>query len=177
MKQSFLALSILFAIAGCSTAQPPATASIPDKLLPSSSERLVASFPARGWQIYECRSDKADAKLAKWAFVAPEAELVDDRGAHAAKHYAGPHWEAPDGSKIRGTVVASANATEPGAIPWLLLRATSVGPAGAFSGVTSVQRVNTHGGEMPAAAGCTPESVGKQMRVKYTADYVMFRAR
>ena len=77
------------------------------------------------------------------------------------KHYAGPHWESTDGSKILGTVKERANAPTSDAIPWLLLAAKSVGPDGSFSKVTSIQRVNTAGGVAPAT-GCSQATPGSR---------------
>lgn len=54
------------------------------------------------------------------------------------------------------------------------MTAQSVGPAGAFSRVTSVQRVNTVGGVAPAPAACTQATLGRSARVAYSADYVLF---
>jgi hypothetical protein len=129
--------------------------------------------PAKGVQIYECRVKKEQAGAYEWAFVAPEADLFDERGNRIGKHYAGPHWEAADGSKIMGVVKERADARSPDAIPWLLLAAKSVGPAGSFSRVTSIQRVNTEGGAAPKE-GCSQAAVGTTTRVGYTADYYFF---
>ena len=69
-----------------------------------------------------------------------------------------------------------ADATEAGAIPWLLLTAKSVGPDGTLSKITSVQRVHTAGGVAPKS-GCSSATAGTQVRVDYTADYYFFAAR
>jgi hypothetical protein len=156
-------------LAACASAPPGAPA--PAALVPAG-ERLVGQVAARGVQIYECRAKK-DSPGTEWAFVAPEADLVDMQGKPAGKHYAGPHWEANDGSKIVGTVKARADATQAGAIPWLLLSAKSVGGEGAFSKVTSVQRIHTVGGAAPSS-GCDAAALGKSVRVPYTADYLWF---
>ena len=131
---------------------------------------------ARGVQIYECRAKKDDPAASEWAFVAPEAELLDGTGKVIGKHYAGPHWEAADGSKIVGAVKSRADAPQAGAIPWLLLTTKSVGSNGAFSKVTSIQRVSTVGGVAPAES-CSNALLGKTARVAYAADYVMFAAK
>jgi Protein of unknown function (DUF3455) len=123
--------------------------------------------PAKGVQIYECRASE-------WVFVAPEAELFDTAGKKIGRHYAGPHWESVDGSRIVGIVKERTAAPAPGAIPWLLLGAKSVGREGAFSKVTSIQRVATAGGVAPAG-GCS--QTGIQARVGYTADYYFFTVR
>lgn len=157
------AVGLLLAIlaAGCASTVP-----VPDDLKPGTHETLALIAPAKGVQIYECRGGK-------WAFVAPQAELFDRSGKKIGTHYAGPHWEAADGSKIAGVVKARADAPAPGAIPWLLLAAKSVGTEGAFSRVTSIQRVATVGGVAPANA-CPKD--GAQARVAYTADYYFFIA-
>ena len=151
----------LLALAGCAGVQ------VPDSLKPGANETLAQVVPAKGVQIYECRDGK-------WTFVAPEAALFDRSGKKIGTHYAGPHWEAADGSKIVGAVKARADAPQAGSIPWLLLGAKSVGPQGAFSGVTSIQRVATTGGAAPAGQ-CA--QAGARTRVDYTADYYFFTAR
>jgi hypothetical protein len=108
--------------------------------------------------------------------VAPEADLFDARGHRTGRHYAGPHWESTDGSKILGTVKERADAPVADAIPWLLLAAKSVGPEGSFSKITSIQRVNTVGGVAPRA-GCSQATAGAPARINYTADYYFFTAR
>jgi hypothetical protein len=140
------------------------------------TESLSMIVRAKGVQIYECRAKKDQAGGYEWAFVAPEADLFDARGHKVGRHYAGPHWESTDGSKILGTVKERAEASTNDAIPWLLLSAKSVGPDGSFSTVTSVQRVNTAGGVAPAA-GCSQAVAGTPSRINYTADYYFFTAR
>jgi hypothetical protein len=140
---------------------------VPDNLKPAANESLAQVVPAKGVQIYECREQK-------WVFVAPQADLFDRAGKKIGTHYAGPHWEAADGSKVVGAVKARADAPQAGSIPWLLLGAKSVGPQGAFSGVTSIQRVATTGGTAPAGQ-CA--QAGARARVDYTAEYYFFTAR
>ena len=65
---------------------------------------------ADGVQIYECRK-AADASFPAWVFVAPDAKLVDAGGMPMGHHYAGPTWEAPDGSKVVGVVKAKGGCT------------------------------------------------------------------
>ena len=148
-------------------------AQIPPALMPVGEAKLVERISARGVQVYECRADTAAPAGAQWVFVAPQADLFDTQGASRGTHYAGPHWEAADGSKIVGKLEARADAPQAGAIPWLLLSARSVGGAGRFAGVTSVQRVNTAGGLAPQRR-CDTGSVGTVDRVPYTADYLLY---
>jgi len=149
---------------------------VPDKLKPAADESLVRVVPAKGVQVYECRARRDQAGEYEWAFVAPEADLFDARGNRIGRHYAGPHWEAADGSKISGTVKERADAPVADAIPWLLLIASSVGPEGSFSKVTSIQRVNTVGGVAPRG-GCSQSTAGAPARISYTADYYFFAVR
>jgi len=167
------AFTLILLVGAC--AGPTSTISVPDTLKPAMTESLSMIMRAKGVQIYECRAKKDQAGAYEWAFVAPEADLFDERGNKTGKHYAGPHWESTDGSKILGSVKERADAPT-GAIPWLLLSAKSVGPDGAFSKVTSIQRVNTVGGVAPAA-GCSQAVAGTSARINYTADYYFFTAR
>jgi len=160
-------------LAACAS---PAPVAVPDTLKPGANEALAMIVPAKGVQIYECRARK-DASLGhEWAFVAPEAELFDAKGKVIGRHGAGPYWLATDGSRIVGSLKQRADAPVAGAIPWLLIGAKSNGTEGAFSQVTSIQRVNTVGGVAPATP-CTADSAGKSARVDYTADYYFFTNR
>ena len=169
------ALAAATLVAAC--AAPPAapTLAIPDRLQPPATESFALVTAARGVQIYACRA-KGDGSGHEWAFVAPEADLYDTRGQRIGRHFAGPRWESNDGSRIVGTTRERAEAPAPGAIPWLLLDAKPEGATGAFSGYTSVQRVNTVGGAAPTA-GCDASAVGATARVDYLADYRFFARR
>jgi hypothetical protein len=157
---------VLTACAGVSTfSEPPA-------LQPAAGERLLLTVAARGVQIYECRS--SGGATPAWTLSAPDADLFDAAGQRIGSHGAGPHWLANDGSRLVGSLKARADAPSPTAIPWLLLNVRDVGPAGRFSGVTSIQRVNTAGGNAPAS-GCDATALGRSVRIPYTADYRLFR--
>lgn len=170
MKLRLASLLALFA-AGCAT---PAAPPVPEALRPAANESLITTLRARGVQIYECRAKKDDPQAFEWAFVAPEADLFEANGKRVGKHYAGPHWEAFDGSKVVGKVKTRADAPRAGAIPWLLLSTQSDGPAGAFANVSSIQRLNTVGGVAPAGDTCTRDAAGRTARIEYTADYALF---
>jgi hypothetical protein len=162
-------IAAMLVLGGCAV---PSMNEVPASLQPGSAESLAMVVPARGVQIYECRARK-DGAGHEWAFVAPDAELFDSHGRRIGTHFAGPSWEANDGSRVKATLKARADAPNAGAIPWLLLEAKSEGRDGSFSRVTSIQRVNTAGGIAPAN-GCGPDTLGKSMRVPYTADYFFF---
>jgi Protein of unknown function (DUF3455) len=118
MWRRSLAVFLPLLVAACASAQAPAApVSVPDKLRPPANESLAMIVPAKGVQIYECRMKKDQAGAYEWAFVAPEADLFDRHGTRIGRHYAGPHWEATDGSKIVGTVKERADAASPNANP------------------------------------------------------------
>jgi hypothetical protein len=166
-------LLALFA-AGCASALASrSTAQVPDKLKPGANESLAMIAHAKGVQIYECRARKDQAGDYEWAFVAPEADLFDAGGNRIGRHYAGPHWESTDCSKLLGALKERAEAPAADAIPWLLLTTKSDGPEGSFSKVTSIQRVSTVGGVAPKA-GCSQAAAGTPARINYTADYYFF---
>ena len=161
-------------VAACASRQPSTSmVMVPDNLKPGANESLVMIVSAKGVQVYECRARKDQAGGYEWAFVAPEADLFNPRGNRIGRHYAGPHWESADGSKILGTVKERTDAPVADAIPWLLLAAKSVGSEGSFSKVTSIQRVSTVGGVAPKA-GCSQAAAGTPARIDYTADYYFF---
>jgi hypothetical protein len=164
--QKIVSISLAALVAGC--ASSPAH----DSLNPGAGEKLALVVAAKGDQIYECRAGKSAAL--EWAFVAPEAVLFDITGKKIGKHYAGPHWESDDGSKIIGAVKQRADGASAKDIPLLLLGTKSVGGKGGFSAVTSIQRLKTVGGVAPSG-GCT--LAGQKARVPYTADYYFFTAR
>ena len=141
---------------------------IPAELAPPQEHPLVGKYAAKGVQIYVC---SAEGVANEWEFKAPEAELTDAQGRPFAKHYAGPTWEALDGSKIVGKVLAHEPAPKVGAIPWLLLSTDSSG-SGVLAGVRFAQRVNTSGGVGPTGACPT---AGTERRVEYMADYIFYK--
>jgi hypothetical protein len=172
LKLTFFLLMLF--VAGCASAPVPrSTAQVPDKLKPGANESLAMIAHAKGVQIYECRASKDQPGNYDWAFVAPEADLFDAGGNRIGRHYAGPHWESTDGSKLLGALKERAEAPAADAIPWLLLTTKSDGPEGSFNKVTSIQRVNTVGGMAPKA-GCSQAAAGTPARINYTADYYFF---
>lgn len=172
MNRNYIFPLVLAALATGCAVQHAAT-QVPATLQPAANERLLMTVPAVGVQIYECRAAKDKAGQYEWAFIAPEADLFDRAGAKIGRHYAGPHWEATDGSRVVGSVSERAAAPSADAIPWLLLAAKSAGPDGAFGKVSSIQRLNTVGGNAPKS-GCAQATAGASARVPYSADYVLF---
>ena len=146
--------------------QVPAALAVPD------GNKLAFLYDAVGVQIYGC---DATATGYAWVFRAPEAKLYSHHGKLAGTHYAGPTWQANDGSTVVASKIADYGA-DPSAIPWLLLGAVSHAGQGRMSDVTFIQRLETVGGKAPAA-GCDASHVGETTRVDYTATYYFYEAR
>jgi len=143
---------------------------VPTALAVPAGAKVVARFHATGAQVYACTSAGGQYS---WVLARPDATLVDASGAVAGTHGAGPSWKSKDGSSVVGKKLAQAAAPDAGAVPWLLLGATSTTGAGQFTGVTFVQRVATKGGVAPAT-GCDATHVGAEVRASYSADYYFY---
>jgi Protein of unknown function (DUF3455) len=165
--------SMCLALTGCVSTPP---ADIPAALKEPAGEVLVKELHAKGVQVYACKPAKNDPAHFAWVFVQPEADLFSASGGKAGKHYAGPTWEANDGSRVIGEVIASVNSPQPGAIAWLLLSAKAHYGQGKFEHVNSIQRLHTVGGAAPAA-GCSQAQAGQELRASYSADYLFYAAR
>jgi uncharacterized protein (DUF2147 family) len=136
---------------------------------------LVLSAHGVGVQIYVCAAAKEEPTRYSWTLKAPEADLQDPTGKSLGRHYAGPTWEADDGSKVVGELVTSQAAPQATAIPWLLLRAKSTSGAGIFGHIVSIQRLHTDGGKAPAG-GCDGTLAATETRVPYSAEYRFYAA-
>lgn len=150
----------------------PATAQLPSvpaaEIKAKAGETEVMTVGATGVQVYECRAG-ADGRLA-WAFKEPRADLTQG-GKVIGRHYAGPHWELPDGSVVKAAPVARADAPAAGDIPWLRLDVVESRGSGRLTGTKVVLRTNTKGG---THAGPCSEA-GKLHEQPYTSDYVFLR--
>jgi Protein of unknown function (DUF3455) len=145
-----LILATAFPVDGALAQMPPAIA--------APGEDIVATFLAEGAQIYEC-------------FREPIATLLlDDKT--VGRHYAGPTWEHGDGSAVTGKAVGNAPGATVNDIPWLKLDVVNRRGSGTLADVTTVQRINSHGG---AAQGACDQA-GAFRSVPYSADYVFLSA-
>lgn len=143
---------------------------VPKELQPPANEQLLLQVHAKGVQIYACKEDGGQFS---WALKAPDAQLFNKSGKPFGKHFAGPSWEANDGSRVTGKAIANVPSPDPPSIPWLLVTVVSRSGEGALSHVTSIQRVNTKGGNAPTK-GCEHLSAGSEFRAIYPADYKFF---
>jgi hypothetical protein len=125
----------------------------------------------RGVQIYTC---SAGAAGFGWTLKAPEARLLDAAGQVAGHHFAGPTWQAADGSKVVGAPLVASLAPDAGAVPWLVLHVTEHEGSGRFADVTYITRTRTKGGD-PPAGGCDAAHAGAEVRVPYSATYTFFK--
>lgn len=175
LVRTLATLGVAAALSACSTV--PMTAAIDNSALPEpvrvpAGQKVRLVTTGVGEITYECREKANMAGAFEWAFVAPVATLYGADRRSLGKYYAGPTWEASDGSKITGKQVAIAPAA-PGSIPMQLVKADPAMGAGAMNGVSYIQRLNTKGGVAPAAT-CDAGGKGRRQQVAYEADYVFY---
>jgi len=146
-------------------------AETPAVLAPPADQSLAFVLDATGVQQYVCNATSTGAA---WTLVAPVADLLEN-GFVAGKHYAGPTWEANDGSTVIGARAQGAT-IDATAIPWLLLSVVGHGGTciGRMADVTAIQRLVTAGGLAPAT-GCNVDLLGATADVPYTAKYFFYR--
>lgn len=150
----------------------PAAPDVPTEIRVPDGNKPFLVGHAVGVQIWTCR---AIGDGHAWDFVAPRANLYDSRGKLLVTHFAGPTWQAKDGSWMKGAVRDRVT-VDPTAIPWLLLAAAETSADdGRLSATTFVQRIATTGGVAPAAA-CNAGTAGTTAEVPYTSDYVFWKA-
>jgi hypothetical protein len=143
---------------------------IPSGLEPFGSEKLLFQVRAKGDQIYVCQEESG--KFA-WKLKSPDAKLFDKDGKLFGKHFAGPTWEARDGSRVTGEAVASVGWNDPRSVPWLLIDVVSHEHSGVLSHVTTIQCLYTRGGVAPIF-GCKDSHAAREVRVPYSADYLFY---
>jgi Protein of unknown function (DUF3455) len=176
---TLITLSALAALAGCAAPAPAgkaaSTASLPAAIAAPSDQKVAFSWHAIGTQMYECKNN--DKGTPAWAFVAPEAVLINAKDEKVGTHGAGPFWMALDGSKIVGSVKGRVPGSAAQDIPLLLLEVQSSSGQGKMSGIKSIQRINTEGGQPPAAGCGLQADLGKRSSQGYTSDYVFWVAK
>jgi hypothetical protein len=133
----------------------------------AKGEAILFQVHAAGAQIYECKAD-SDGRLA-WRFREPIAALFRD-GKTVGRHYAGPSWEI-EGSTIIGKTAGKAPGASAKDIAWLKLDVVERRGDGPLQAATTVQRLNTAGGNFEGAC----EKAGDLHTEPYTADYVFLK--
>jgi len=161
--------AVALVIAGVNVSQ--AKDAVPTALKPPAGYTVAFTAKASGVQIYTSTAEAGSAP--KWTFEAPLAELKGH--GQVIHHYAGPSWEAADGSKISrdmNTPVATVPAKQAASdIPWLLIKVNADPAQGVLNKVVYVQRISTSGGVAPATP---PTRAGTKVGVPYTATYVFY---
>ncbi len=179
---------LLFIVSYLSSQSSKSEVIVPESLNPGKDQSLALVAAAKGVQIYECSVSKEQAGQYEWLNIAPKADLFDKNGNKIGNYYAGSHWESNDGSKVLGTVKEKVDAPLPGNASWLLVSTESDGSKGAFSEITTIQRLNTVGGfseittiqrlntvgGAAPATDCSQAEVGTLANSDYTADYYLF---
>jgi hypothetical protein len=140
---------------------------LPDAIA-AKGESAVLTVHAEGAQVYDCKAGEG-GKLA-WQFREPIATLIQE-GKTVGRHYVGPTWEHVDGSRVAGKPAGRANGATANDIPWLKLEAVGAQGTGALAGVTTIQRINTHGGQFEGAC----DKAGATYAAPYAADYVFLK--
>jgi len=163
------ALAALSLVAQVALAGPPSPTGVPNQITPGDGNKVFLVGQGVGVQIYTCNGSA-------WSSAVPRADLFDDNGKLIIKHFAGPSWQAADGSKAVGTVVDKVT-PDLTAIPWVLLSAkTTPGADGdRLVDTTFIQRLYTTGGLTPPAADCNAATAGTVVEVPYTAEYVFWK--
>lgn len=170
-KTALLAVQCVSLIAAATLyADPPASQPVVKWSEPKG--KPIVTLHAKGVQIYTLVVG-ANGKLA-WKLKAPEAELTDDAGAAAGRHFKGPTWRAADGSEVAGTKLCERPSPNANSIPELQVSATGHTGQGKFGAVQMIERLNTKGGVAPAVPD--DGKAGDEVKVPYTADYAFFAA-
>jgi hypothetical protein len=179
-------------------AKPPA---VPPELEPPSDAKLIRVDHALGTQNYVCRivlpppdAPPGTPPTFTWAFFGPQATLFSPSQRQTATHYLAanpdesgtqrPVWQdSVDSSAVWGMPVAvypHPDFVEPGAVPWLLLRAVGAqqGPNGGrrLARTAYIQRVHTSGGQAPATGCSEAAHIGAKALVPYSTDYYFYRS-
>ena len=170
---ALLALGSLSGCASLMSAEPRVdNAMLPAEIRVPAGHAQSLYTTGTGEITYECREKKTGAGH-EWAFVAPVATLTNSQGKVVGKYYAGPTWEALDGSKVTGKQLA-VSPSSPGNIPLQLVQANPAMGEGAMRGVSFIQRLKTAGGVAPALP-CSAAQSGQKQVVPYRADYAFYK--
>jgi Protein of unknown function (DUF3455) len=164
IQAAALSFATILSIATAAAAQSPTE--------PPPSQHAILTVTGKGVQIYTCQQ----AAAPQWVFQAPEATLLNAAGDTVGTHAAGPIWRSNDGSTVKGDLLQKGASPEPGAIPWLLLKASTTTGSGVMTRVEFIRRSDTHGGIAPTT-GCDAQHLTAVSRVPYTATYTFYSAK
>lgn len=170
---SWLIVSIIgFAMSYVSTRANAAPMNVPQPIQVPGNVTYLYETKASGYQIYRCEADSKGNY--QWALKAPDATLYNAQGKTFGSHYAGPTWQANDGSHVVGEVEAKiASPNDANAVAWLLLKVKARGGNGIFNNVTYINRINTEGGQAPKDT-CNQTRLGDEYRAHYSTVYYFY---
>jgi hypothetical protein len=152
---------------------------VPASVQVPAGSKLLLRVKGRGVQMYTCQSSAADSTQYTWVLLEAKALLYAgaEYGGKTVRHYFNtkhhPVWETEDGSSVEGTKLQQADAPDAGAIPWLLLKASSSSGAGPIASTAFIQRINTKGGKAPADRADVSQK-GQKIEVAYSAEYLFY---
>jgi Protein of unknown function (DUF3455) len=152
-------------------AQKMSSPDVPAAIQAPAGEQVVLVAHASGSQIYTCQAG-ADGKFG-WTLKGPDAELKDQDGKVIGHHFAGPAWKLNDGSEVTGKAIAYVDSPDSGSVQWLLVNVVSHSGQGLLTKVTTIQRVQTHGGKAPPE-GCDESHPNAETKSDYTAAYYFY---
>jgi hypothetical protein len=169
---------------GCPTSWFVAPVTDPSIAVPDGGGGVLLHAMGSGTQNYQCKATPNDSGGPQytWTLVTPEANLTDCHANVIGHHFASeagsafPEWETTDGTYVIGTKHLPTFTPDGGAasIPWLLLTRVDAGGSGTLSMTDYIQRLNTDGGNAPAAGCAASGDVGATTDVPYTADYYFY---
>ena len=152
---------------------------VPGPVQVPAGSKLLLRVKGRGVQVYTCQASPTDTTQYVWVLLEAKAMLYAGaeyrektvRHYFNAKHH--PVWETEDGSSVEGTKLEQADAPDPGAIPWLLLKASSSSGTGPIVSTAFIQRLNTRGGKPPGGHPGSDQK-GEKIEVAYSAEYLFY---
>ncbi len=163
-------LAVALALPAAAAVPPPPVA---NALRPGSGEVPAFALRANGVQVYHCSPLPSDPNVFTWVLTAPEATLYD--GNRSVASWTSPNeFDALNDRSSVSAIVRTMQSASRDDMPWALLHAIPAGDSGIFSGVTSIQRVNTQGGA-PPPSGCDVDHVGEEARSPFTADLYFYK--
>ncbi|MBI3556573.1 MAG: DUF3455 domain-containing protein [Deltaproteobacteria bacterium] len=173
------------------TSDKPIRAGSRQRLLPGQRAQKAAAGTAASTPNRAARTQAVRAWNPELPFTGPAAQLYGDATYSRAKlvgtHFAGPTWEAADGSRFvgNGKTAAKAASSKPlSDIPWLSIkRAESTAApvpglnSGLFEPFSYVQRGDTEGGIPSANDLCDADHVDQAIQVDYKASYYFYASK
>jgi Protein of unknown function (DUF3455) len=142
---------------------------IPDIVQVPPGNTLFLHAYGRGVQKYTCPVTPTSPAVPHAILLAGNVS----EGNFVAIHFAGPTWQALDGSSVLGNAAKAKHfpAPEPDGVDWLLIPAQSTSGNGLLSKVTYIQRLYTDGGKPPASCNLNQTEV----LVEYSAQYFFYQ--